>query len=115
MEGGGIREYVKKVAAMAKADREAQGRAPPSPGRDYIGVRSRPGNKFGAQILDPANVRILLWLGTYDTAEEAACAYDAAARPLKPAGARLNFPDLWAGEEVPEEREAVVRVCTSRR
>jgi hypothetical protein len=90
---GGIREYARNAAAKAKADRQQAS----SPGRKYIGLRSRPRNKFGAEIIEPETGK-RFWLGTYDTREEAAFAYDAAARTLKPDG-RFNFPNLEEDEE----------------
>lgn len=99
VKDGAVREGEKR--GSCGAGRVVLRAQKPANGRKFRGVRQRPWGKWAAEIRDP-NTRERLWLGTYNTAEEAAMVYDKAAIRLRGADAITNFSTPSAGEKTEE-------------
>ncbi|OWM74103.1 hypothetical protein CDL15_Pgr008414 [Punica granatum] len=90
--GAGLCLLQRNPAASAPAqpgERRGRKKQAAEPGR-FLGVRRRPWGRYAAEIRDPTT-KERHWLGTFDTAQEAALAYDRAALSMKGVQARTNF------------------------
>ncbi|XP_038902282.1 ethylene-responsive transcription factor RAP2-11-like [Benincasa hispida] len=85
MEGSVEKQDHKKLPG-AKCSKDRSGKRQ----RSFVGVRQRPSGKWVAEIKDTTH-DIRMWLGTFNTAEAAARAYDEAACLIRGPNARTNF------------------------
>ncbi|KAI3747593.1 hypothetical protein L6452_10103 [Arctium lappa] len=90
---------------VANADRKEVGEKV----RRFVGVRMRPWGKFAAEIRDSTRNGKRVWLGTFNTAEEAALAYDQASYSMRGVSSSLNF-----SVETVKESLKGIKCCSSK-
>lgn len=79
--------------------------------RTYMGVQATPSGRFKAKIYIPRTKKHI-YIGIYNTPEEAAHAYDEVAYRKRGAGAPLNFPEEYPPTQVekPKPKKVVIQL-----